>query len=60
MAAAGGHVELAITEKGRVSLAKTVPAWRAAQEKVVAILGRERWSSMIRDLEQVAAELKKH
>ena len=55
----GGRVELAITEKGRVTLAKTVPAWRAAQDKVVAILGRERWSSMIRDLEQVAAELKK-
>jgi DNA-binding MarR family transcriptional regulator len=55
----GGHVELAITEKGRVTLAKTVPAWRAAQDKVVAILGRERWSSLIRDLEQVAAELKK-
>ena len=55
----GGRVELAITEKGRVILAKTVPAWRAAQDKVVAILGRERWSSMIRDLEQVAAELKK-
>jgi len=55
----GGHVELAITKKGRVTLAKTVPAWRAAQDKVVAILGRDRWSSMIRDLEQVAAELKK-
>jgi DNA-binding MarR family transcriptional regulator len=55
----GGHVELAITEQGRATLAKTVPAWRAAQDKVVAILGRERWSSMIRDLEQVAAGLKK-
>ena len=54
----GGHVEFAITER-RVTLAKTVPVWRAAQDKVVAILGRERWSSMIRDLEQVAAELKK-
>ena len=54
----GGRVELAITEKGRVTLAKTVPAWRAAQDKVVAILGPERWSNLIRDLERIAAELK--
>jgi len=55
----GSHVELTITGKGRATLAKTFPVWRAAQDKVVAILGRERWSSMIRDLEEVAAELKK-
>jgi DNA-binding MarR family transcriptional regulator len=55
----GGHVELAITEKGRTTLAKTLPAWRAAQVKVVAILGRKRWSNLIRDFEQVAAELQK-
>jgi DNA-binding PadR family transcriptional regulator len=55
----GGHVELAITEKGRKTLARTLPAWRAAQEKVVAILGKERWSKIMRDLEQVAAEVKK-
>jgi len=54
----GGHVELKITEKGRKALAKALPAWRAAQDKVVAILGRDRWSNMIRDLEQVATELK--
>ena len=54
----GGHVELMITEEGRKTLAKTLPAWRAAQDKVVAILGRERWSNLIHDLERVAAELK--
>jgi DNA-binding MarR family transcriptional regulator len=54
----GGHVELAITEKGRATLAKTIPVWRAAQDKVVAILGRERWSNLIRDLERIAVELK--
>jgi DNA-binding MarR family transcriptional regulator len=53
------HVQLAITDKGRATLARTLPAWRAAQYKVGAILGTERWSSLIRDLEQVAAELKK-
>jgi len=55
----GGHVELEITEKGRRTLAKLHPAWRSAQEKVVATLGRERWSSIIRDLEVVAAKLKR-
>lgn len=54
----GRHVELLITEKGRKMLAETLPAWRAAQDKVVAILGRERWSNMIHDLEQVVAKLK--
>ncbi len=55
----GGHVELEITKKGRATLARTLPAWRAAQDKVVAILGSERWSNLIRDLERVAAELGK-
>ena len=54
----GGHVELEITEKGRAALAKMLPAWRSAQHKVVGVLGKERWSSIIRDLEEVATELK--
>jgi len=54
----GGRVELSITDKGRATLANTMPAWRAAQGKVIAILGRERWSNLIRDLERIAAELK--
>ena len=54
----GGHVELSITEKGRTSLGKMLPAWRSAQNKVVATLGNERWSVIIRDLEQVALKLK--
>jgi DNA-binding MarR family transcriptional regulator len=53
----GGHVELEITPKGRRILEKILPTWRSAQEKVVAILGRERWSQIIRDLQTVAAEL---
>jgi DNA-binding MarR family transcriptional regulator len=51
-------VELEITEKGRTALANALPAWRSAQDKVVAILGRERWSAIISDLEDVAAKLK--
>ena len=55
----GGHVELEITEKGRTALAKLLPAWRAAQNKVVAILGNERWAAIIGDLEDVATKLKR-
>jgi DNA-binding MarR family transcriptional regulator len=54
----GGHVELEITGKGRAALARTLPAWRSAQDKVIAILGRERWSAIISDLEAVATKLK--
>jgi DNA-binding MarR family transcriptional regulator len=54
----GGHVQVEITEKGRKVLAKLHPAWRAAQDKVVAILGKERWSEIISDLEEVAVKLK--
>ncbi len=54
----GGHVELEITEKGRAALANTLPAWRSAQDKVVATLGKERWSTIISDLEAVARKLK--
>jgi DNA-binding MarR family transcriptional regulator len=54
----GGHVELEITAKGRKALANTHPAWRSAQDRVVAILGEERWSAIISDLQDVAAKLK--
>ena len=54
----GGHVELEITAKGRAVLARALPAWRSAQDKVVATLGAERWSTIIGDLEEVAAKLK--
>jgi DNA-binding MarR family transcriptional regulator len=54
----GGQVKLEITEKGRTALAKMLPAWRSAQDKVVAILGKDRWSAIISDLEDVATKLK--
>jgi len=54
----GGHVKLEITAKGRTTIAKLHPAWRSAQDKVVAILGKERWSAIITDLEEVATKLK--
>lgn len=54
----GGHVELEITAKGRAALAKLHPAWRSAQDKVVAILGKERWSAIISDLAEVSTRLR--
>jgi hypothetical protein len=43
----------------RTILAKMLPVWRAALDKVVEILGWERWSNLIRDFEQVRPELQK-
>jgi DNA-binding MarR family transcriptional regulator len=54
----GGLVELGITAKGRTALAKTLPAWRSAQDKVVSSLGKERWSTIIRDLQKAATKLR--
>ena len=54
----GGHVRLAITDEGRTAITKLLPAWRSAQEKVVAMLGEKRWSTMLSDLGRVATELK--
>jgi DNA-binding MarR family transcriptional regulator len=42
----GGLVELGITGKGRKALAKMLPAWRTAQDNVVATLGKIEGASM--------------
>ncbi len=52
-----GKVELELTAKGKKALARVLPAWRAAQAKVLATLGEARWSALLGDLEQVAREL---
>jgi DNA-binding MarR family transcriptional regulator len=54
----GSHVKLEITDKGRKVVAKMHPAWRSAQDKVVATLGKERWATIITDLGDVATKLK--
>lgn len=54
----GGRVQLEITAKGRTTIGKLHPAWRSAQDKVVATLGKSRWSAIISDLEEVATKLK--
>ena len=54
----GSQVKLEITEKGRKALAKILPGWRSAQDKVVATLGKERWSMILSDLAEVATKLR--
>jgi DNA-binding MarR family transcriptional regulator len=54
----GSQVKLEITEKGRKAVAKMLPGWHSAQDKVVATLGKERWSMIISDLAEVATKLK--
>lgn len=56
----GRRVDVTITKEGRNLLAKTHSAWRTAQDKVLNILGKERWSNVMHDLELVAEELNKH
>jgi len=56
----GGRATLSITPKGRAALDEMLPAWRAAQDKVVSTLGRERWSAIISDLALVASKLQTH
>jgi DNA-binding MarR family transcriptional regulator len=55
----GGKVMLAITAKGRSALARLMPDWLGAQMAVVQTLGKERWSAILRDLEQAALALSK-
>jgi len=54
----GGHVKVEISEKGQKALAQMHPAWRSVQDKVVATLGKERWSAIITDLAAVATKLR--
>ena len=58
MEGGAGAVAIEITGKGRKLVARILPAWRAAQERVVATLGEERWAAIITDLRQVAEKLK--
>ena len=53
----GKRVALSITPAGRAALAKLLPDWRVAQSRAVAVLGPERWATLLGDLERVAARL---
>lgn len=54
----GGPVELSLTAKGRKLIEKLAPAWESAQRTAVQVLGEERWSALIADLDKVASALK--
>lgn len=54
----GGPVAISLTAKGRKQLEKLAPAWEAAQRTAVQVLGEERWTALIADLDKVAAALK--
>jgi DNA-binding MarR family transcriptional regulator len=45
---------LTITAKGEQTLARSLPAWRAAQERFVATIGSEYWSELRSELERLA------
>lgn len=50
----GSRVELTITAKGRKKIVESMPAWLSAQRAAVKILGEQRWSAILSDLETVA------
>lgn len=45
---------LRVTDKGEQALARSVPAWRAAQERFVATIGSEYWIELRGELERLA------
>ena len=53
----GHKVSLTLTTKGRKTLEKFLPDWRAAQQKIIRTLGKQRWTEILRDLERAALAL---
>jgi DNA-binding MarR family transcriptional regulator len=45
---------LTITAKGKRALARSLPAWRKAQEQFVATVGPEHWAELRGELERLA------
>ena len=45
---------LSVTDKGEQALARSVPAWRAAQERFVSTIGSEYWVELRSELEKLA------
>lgn len=54
----GGSVELSLTAKGRKQIERLTPAWESAQRAAVQVLGEERWTALIADLDKVATALR--
>jgi DNA-binding MarR family transcriptional regulator len=45
---------LTVTTKGERTLARSLPAWRAAHERFVATIGSEYWVDLRNELERLA------
>jgi DNA-binding MarR family transcriptional regulator len=45
---------LTITAKGEQALARSLPTWRAAQQRFVATIGAEHWGELQSELERLA------
>jgi len=45
---------LALTHKGESALARSLPAWRKAQERLVSTVGAEQWKNLRNKLEELA------
>ncbi len=56
--ASGSAREISLTPKGKAQIEKLAPAWNAAQQRVVKVLGEARWTQMLADLDQVATALR--
>jgi DNA-binding MarR family transcriptional regulator len=47
---------IAITAKGRKTMAQALPYWREAQSRLAGSLGRSRWRRLLGDLRETAAQ----
>ena len=54
----GNKVSLTLTPKGRMTLEKFIPDWQKTHAKVIEVLGAERWSAILADLERATQALK--
>jgi DNA-binding MarR family transcriptional regulator len=45
---------LALTDKGERALARSLPAWRKAQKRLVSTVGAEQWNDLRNKLEELA------
>lgn len=45
---------VSVTPKGEKAFAKTFASWEKAQNRIIEKLGRERFNSMIRDLQEIS------
>ncbi|MCF8033634.1 MAG: MarR family winged helix-turn-helix transcriptional regulator [Desulfarculaceae bacterium] len=47
-----------ITSQGKTAVLQAMPLWHKAQDRVVGILGEEKWAAMAKDLRIMASNLK--